>query len=105
MTIRTCCVYVCVCMCVCVCVSIHALSMHALRILSLSPFLKCGPGLDRLNLFASSSAEYTVRNSRSTLLGARHGRGTLTLVFLPLATFKPFISCFSSKETFAAQAW
>ena len=97
------CVHVCVYVCVCVC--IHALSMHALRILSLPPFFKCGPGLDRLNLFASSSAEYTVRNSRSTLLGARHSRGTLTLVFLPLATFKPFISCFSSKETFAAQAW
>ena len=94
--------YVCVCVCVC----IHALSMHALRILSLPPFLKCGPGLDRLNLFASSSAEYTVRNSRSTLLGARHSLGTLTLVFLPLATFKPVLSCFSSKETFAArQAW
>ena len=98
--------YVCVCMCVCVCVSIHALSMHALRILSLPPFLNCGPGLDHLNLFASSSAEYTVRNSRSTLLGARHSRGTLTLVFLLLAAFKPFLSCFSSKETFAArQAW
>ena len=73
------CVYVCVCM-----------SMHALRILSLPPFLKCGPGLDSLNLFASSIAEYTIRSSRSTLLGARHSLGTLTLVFLPLATFKPF---------------
>ena len=61
--------------------------MHALRYLSLPPFLKCGPGLDHLHLFASSSAEYTVRNSRSTLLEARHSRGTLTLVFLPLATF------------------
>ena len=77
MTIRTCCVHVCVCVsaclcvcvcvCVCVCICIHVLSMHALRILSLPPFLKCGPGLDRLHLFASSSAEYTVRNSRSTL--------------------------------------
>ena len=72
---------------VCVCICIHVLSMHALRILSLPPFLNCGPGLDSLHLFASSSAEYTVRNSRSTLLGARHCRGTLTLVFLPLATF------------------
>ena len=86
MTIRTCCVCV-LCVCVCVYVCIHALSMHALRILSLPPFLKCGPGLDHLNLFASSSAEYTVRNSRSNLLEARHSRGTLTLVFLPLATF------------------
>ena len=80
MTIRTCCVYVCVYVCV---------------------FMR----FQCLNLFASSSAEYTVRNSRSTLLGARHSRGTLTLVFLPLATFKPFLSCFSSKETFAAQVW
>ena len=44
MTIPTCCVCVCVCVrvcvCVCVCVSvcIHALSMHALRILSTPPF-------------------------------------------------------------------
>ena len=59
------------------------------------------PGLGRLNLFASR-----VHSSRSTLSGARHGRGALTEVFLPLATFKPFLSCFSSKETFAArQAW
>ena len=49
------------------CDELRALSMHALRILSLPPFLNCGPGLDHLNLFASSSAEYTVRNSRSTL--------------------------------------
>ena len=91
MTIRTCCVHVCVCVCmcvyVCVYVCIHALSMHALRNLSLPLFLNCGPGLDSLHLFASSSAEYTVRNSRSILLGARHSLGTLTLVFLPLATF------------------
>ena len=75
------------CVYVCVCIGIHALSMHALRNLSLPPFLNCGPGLDSLHLFASSSAEYTVRNNRSTLLGARLSLGTLTLVFLPLATF------------------
>ena len=98
--------YVCVCVRVlCVCVYSCTFNACLKRILSLPPFLKCGPGLDRLHLFASSSAEYTVRNSRSTLLGARHSRGTLTLVFLPLATFKPFLSCFSSKETFAAQSW
>ena len=56
MTIRTCCVHVCVCVCMCVCVCvcvcvyvcvyvcIHALSMHALRNLSLPLFLKFGPG-------------------------------------------------------------
>ena len=58
-------------MCVCVCVCIHALSMHALRILSLPPFLNCGPGLDHFNLFASSSAEYTVCNSREHLIGSK----------------------------------
>ena len=87
------CVRVCVCMCVyvcmCVCVCVYSCTFNAcLKKFVLTTILEVWAWkLDHLHLFASSSAEYTVRNSRSTLLGARHSRGTLTLVLLPLATF------------------